>query len=150
MKVALIEADWSQPQLARRLGLLPQYGWEDVLSGRLPLEEVLIESIAERLVILPVREPFGAAELPADAANRLADTWNSLRNHFDIILVDPGPLCNSPIFDKQFAGVSDGCIDAALMVKNLRRYDGSEFDALGQSLNDAGAKVIGVVENFTG
>jgi Mrp family chromosome partitioning ATPase len=149
IKAALVEADWSQPQLARRLGLLPQYGWEDVLSGRLPLEEVLIESIAERLVILPVREPFRASELPADVANRLTETWNSLRHHFDIVLVDPGPLCNSPILDRQLVGAMAGRIDAALMVKNLRRQDNGEFDAVGQALNNAGAKVIGVVENFT-
>jgi Mrp family chromosome partitioning ATPase len=150
MKVALVEGDWSQPQLARRLGLLPQYGWEDVLSGRFPLEEVLIESIAERLVILPVREPFGVAELPIDATTRLAETWNSLRHHFDIVLVDPGALCNSPILDRQLAGATAGRIDAALLVKNLRCHDAAEFDAVGQSLGSAGAKVVGIVENFVG
>ncbi|MCC6124967.1 MAG: hypothetical protein IT426_08395 [Pirellulales bacterium] len=148
LKAALVEADWSQPQLARRLGLLPQYGWEDVLSGRFPLEEVLIESIAERLVILPVREPFGASELPADAARQLAETWHSLRHHFDVVLVDPGPLCGAPLLDPRLVGAMAGRIDAALMVKNLRRYDAAEFDAVGKALGDAGAKVIGVVENF--
>jgi Mrp family chromosome partitioning ATPase len=148
LKVALVEADWSQPQLARRLGLLPQYGWEDVLSGRFPLEEVLIESIAERLVILPVREPFGASELPADAARRLTETWNSLRHHFDVVLVDPGPLCGAPLLDSQLVGAMAGGIDAVLMVKNLRRHDDAEFDAIGKALGDAGAKVVGVVENF--
>jgi Mrp family chromosome partitioning ATPase len=154
MKAALIEADWSQPQLARRLGLLPQYGWEDVLLGRLPLEEVLIESIAERLVILPVREPFRASDMPAEAASRLAETWNSLRHHFDIVLVDPGPLANSPILDKQFIGVMAGRIDATLLVKNLRHQDNpqdsGEFDAAVQAMNNAGARVLGVVENFVG
>jgi Mrp family chromosome partitioning ATPase len=148
MKVALVEGDWNQPQLARRLGLLPQYGWEDVLSGRFPLEEVLIESIAERLVILPVREPFGVAELPADAMARLAETWTSLRHHFDIVLVDPGALCNSPMLDRQLAGAMAGRIDAALLVKNLRCHDAAEFDAVGQSLGSVGAKVLGIVENF--
>jgi Mrp family chromosome partitioning ATPase len=150
MKAALVEADWSQPQLARRLGLLPQYGWEDVLFGRMPLEEVLIESIAERLVILPVREPFDVSELPAEATNRLAETWTSLRHHFDIVLVDAGPLCGSPILERQLIDVMAGRIDAALMMKNLRRPDDGEFDAVGQALNDAGAKVIGIVENFVG
>ena len=149
MKVALVEADWTQPQLARRLGLLPQYGWEDVLAGRLPLEEVLIESIAEHLVVLPVREPFGVAELPAEAANRLADTWNSLRRNFDIVLADPGPLANSPILDGQLVGVMGGRIDATVLVKNLHQHNASEFDAATRALNDAGAKVLGVVENFT-
>jgi Mrp family chromosome partitioning ATPase len=150
LKVALVEADWSQPQLARRLGLLPQYGWEDVLSGRFPLEEVLIESIAERLVILPVREPFNVSELPADASVRLDETWNSLRHHFDIVLVDPGPLCGSPVLDRPLVESMAGRIDAALMVKNLRCHDAAEFDAIGQSLGNAGAKVLGVVENFVG
>jgi Mrp family chromosome partitioning ATPase len=150
LKTALVEADWRQPQLARRLGLLPQYGWEDVLSGRLPLEEVLIESIAERLVILPVREPFEVSELPDEAANRLAESWNSLRHHFDIVLVDPGPLCNSTILDQRFVGVMACRIDATLMVKNLRRHDSDEFDAVVKALNDAGPKILGIVENFAG
>lgn len=150
MKVVLVEADWSQPQLARRLGLLPQYGWEDVLLGRLPLEEVLIESIAEKLVILPVREPFSTAELPAEAAGRMVETWNSLRHHFDMLLVDPGPLASSPILDRQYAGAMAGRIDAAIMVKNLRQQDHSEFDAASHALHNAGAKILGIVENFAG
>jgi Mrp family chromosome partitioning ATPase len=150
MKVVLVEADWSQPQLARRLGLLPQYGWEDVLLGRLPLEEVLIESIAERLVILPVREPFSAAELPAEAASRLVESWNSLRHHFDMVLVDSGPLSSSPVLDPQYTNAMASRIDATLLVKNLRQQDQNEFDAVGQALNNAGAKVLGIVENFAG
>ena len=132
------------------MGLLPQYGWEDVLAGRLPLEEVLIESIAEHLVVLPVREPFGVSELPAEATNRLADTWNSLRRNFDIVLVDPGPLKHSPILDRQLVGVMAGRIDATLLVKNLQQQNAAEFDAVTQALYDAGAKVLGVVENFAG
>jgi Mrp family chromosome partitioning ATPase len=150
LKAALVEGDWSQPQLARRLGLLPQYGWEDVLCGRMPLEEVLIESVAERLVILPVREPFGVGELPDDAQDRIVDTWASLRHHFDLILVDPGPLAKSPILDRNLANVMAGCIDAALLMKNLRRQDDGEFEAVAQALGDAGTKVIGVIENFVG
>jgi Mrp family chromosome partitioning ATPase len=148
IKVALVDADWSQPQLARRLGLLPQYGWEDVLSGRLPLEEVLIESLAERLVILPVREPFSASELPADAPNRIAETWESLRHHFDVVLIDPGPISNSPILDPRYSAVMAGRIEAVVMVKNLRHPDDGEFQAAQQALTGASAKVIGIVENF--
>jgi Mrp family chromosome partitioning ATPase len=150
VKAVLVDADWSQPQLARRLGLLPQYGWEDVLAGRLPLEEVLIESVAERLVILPVREPFTASELPADAPNRIAETWESLRRHFDVVLIDSGPLANSPILDQRYVGVLAGRIEAVVMVKNLRRQDDDEFNATQQALNNAAAKVIGVIENFAG
>jgi hypothetical protein len=36
------------------------------------------------------------------------------------------------------------------MVKNLRRQDDDEFNATQQALNNAAAKVIGVIENFAG
>jgi Mrp family chromosome partitioning ATPase len=102
------------------------------------------------LVILPVREPFGTGELPDDAQARIADTWASLRHHFDLILVDPGPLANSPLLDRHLSQVMAGSIDAALLMKNLRRQDDGEFENVAQALGDAGTKVIGVIENFVG
>ena len=60
-KVVLVDANWSNPQLAQSLGLLPQIGWEETLCGGLPLEEVVIESLADGLAVLPVREPSASA-----------------------------------------------------------------------------------------
>ena len=60
-KVVLVDANWSNPQLAQSLGLLPQLGWEETLCGGLPLEEVVIESLADGLAVLPVRGPSAGA-----------------------------------------------------------------------------------------
>jgi Mrp family chromosome partitioning ATPase len=61
LRVVLADADFQDPRLSKRLGLAPQCGWEEALGGRVPLAEVAIESLFDRLVLLPVcRPPTGA------------------------------------------------------------------------------------------
>jgi succinoglycan biosynthesis transport protein ExoP len=43
-RVVLIEADWRRPKLASTLGLDPPHGLSDVLVGRVPLTEALVEA----------------------------------------------------------------------------------------------------------
>ncbi len=88
-KVALVDANWSNPQLAQSLGLLPQIGWEETLCGGLPLEEVVIESLADGLAVLPVREPSASA---FTQGGRIAASLDMLAREFDVVLVDLGPL----------------------------------------------------------
>ena len=111
-KVVLVDANWSNPQLAQSLGLLPQIGWEETLCGGLPLEEVVIESLADGLAVLPVREPSASTIATA----QIAASFDILAREFDVVLVDLGPLAQVEDEDaspKSFArrGRADGCRD---------------------------------------
>ena len=108
-KVVLVDANWSNPQLAQSLGLLPQIGWEETLCGGLPLEEVVIESLADGLAVLPVREP--SASTIAEA--QIAASLDILAREFDVVLVDLGPLDQVEDEDTSVArrGRADGCRD---------------------------------------
>ena len=101
-RVLLADAAFADPQVARQLGMLPQAGWEDVLAGRLPLEEVIIESTADRLAVLPtVPPPSGdrGRNAAGDLAGKeaaLAASLDVLAQHYDFVLVDVGPLEDRP------------------------------------------------------
>lgn len=148
MRVVLVDADFDHPRLARRLGLAPQRGWEEVLSGSLPLAEVVIESLADRLALVPAREPLGAAVplpgRPWDPAGAL----DTLRSHYELVLLDLGRLSKP---NKTGIGLFDSAprwIDAAVLVHNVRSTSQLELTRAQQRLSAAGIAQLGVVENF--
>src|SRR4029453_13929398 len=53
IQVAVIDADFARPQLAARLGLEANHGWQDTAPGRVPLSEAAGRSLADNITILP-------------------------------------------------------------------------------------------------
>jgi protein-tyrosine kinase len=54
--VLLVDFDFKRPTLADRLGLVPEFGADDALTGRAPLEDCLYHPEGfDRLVVLPAR-----------------------------------------------------------------------------------------------
>ena len=148
LRVALVDADFEHPRLAKRLGLAPACGWEEVLCGRLPLAEAAIESLHDRLVLLPVCEspsgPEQASGEPWDAAAAIG----VLRERYDLVLLDLGRLYKR---SKTGIGLFDSAgrwIDAAVLVHNVRSTSQIEFTQAKQRLSAAGIPEILVVENF--
>ena len=114
-KVVLVDANWSNPQLAQSLGLLPQIGWEETLCGGLPLEEVVIESLADGLAVLPVREPSASTI----TQGQIAASFDILAREFDVVLVDLGPLAQLADESNPARGVA-ARMDAVIVVQNVR------------------------------
>ena len=56
-RVILVDAHFEAPGLADNLGLAAQVGLEDTLTGEKPLVEALVESLEDRVVVLPLRQP---------------------------------------------------------------------------------------------
>jgi Mrp family chromosome partitioning ATPase len=138
LKVIMVDADFDAPALARRLGLLPETGWEDVLAGRLPVGEAVIESHADGLAVLPLRGP-----LAADAgALPTARTFATLRKHYDLVLVDLGQL------DPLAQSVARQGIDAVVLVHHVRLTPPEELAGMGGRLAASGIWQAGVAENF--
>ena len=153
-RVLLADAAFDDPQLAGRLGMLPQAGWEDVLAGRLPLEEVIIDSTADRLAVLPAVKPQSGDHGEPRRHCRHDRPGNGLgrqprrccKQHYDFILVDVGPL------EDRSAGLpalgSGNRLDAAVVVHNLRGTSADRLAEVQRGLGAAGVVQIGVIQNF--
>jgi len=142
-KVVLVDANWGNPQLAQSLGLLPQIGWEETLCGGLPLEEVVIESLADGLAVLPVREPSARAI----ARGQIAASFDILAREFDVVLVDLGPL-DHVADDGAFAHDAAARMDAVILVQNVRVTTPSRLAEVRQRLAASNLRYAGTIQNF--
>jgi protein-tyrosine kinase len=70
--VLLVDFDFKHPTLADRLGLTPEFGADDVLTGRAALEDCLYHPQGfDRLVVLPARAALNnSSEILAGPRNR--------------------------------------------------------------------------------
>jgi len=144
-KVAMIDADVDDPQLAYRLGLAPEYGWEVVLEGRLPVAEALIESIEDHLVLLPWHGAVSgpSPELATVAFGALGTAADVLANHFDLVLVDLGARESG-----QRPSPWQRHVEAVVLVHNVRNGRPDQLARARRQWIEAGVRVLGVAENF--
>jgi len=148
VRVALVDADLSDPRLARRLGLLPEVGWEEIVAGRLPLAEVLIESLEDRVVVLPFCEPPGAQHDAILDNRALVDAVKRLRRRYDLVLVDLGALEGETGNGGTPLKAAATWLDAAVLVHNVRSSSQEQRTVAEKSLDAAGITLAGIVENF--
>jgi protein-tyrosine kinase len=92
--VLLVDFDFKHPTLAARLGLTPQFGVDDVLTGGASLEDCLYHPQGfERLVVLPARAPLGnSSEILAGPRNRELVAELRARYPDRIIIFDLPPV----------------------------------------------------------
>jgi len=148
-KVVLVDANWSNPQLAQSLGLLPQIGWEETLCGGLPLEEVVIESLADGLAVLPVRQPSASTITPS----QIAASFDILAREFDVVLVDLGPLAH---FEDEDASSHEGNpshdvaaqMEAVILVQNVRVTTPNRLAEVRGRLAASNLCCAGTIQNF--
>lgn len=148
LKIAVLDADFDNPLLARRLGLLPEAGWEEVLAARLPVEEVIVESVQDRLAVVPLCGPPARHRRSGDGASDPVSSLRALGEHYDLVLIDWGEFGDGT----QSGGVSvrgivDG-IDAMVIVHNVRFTSRKELDRTRRRVEAAGLVEAGIVENF--
>ncbi|NMG33070.1 AAA family ATPase [Azoarcus sp. TTM-91] len=92
--VLLVDADVSRPSVLNRLGLPPQRGLMDVLSGDISdLGDVLLRTNIEKLSLLPAGMPHQRATelLASDAMNRMLEQM-ATRYADRVIVFDSPPL----------------------------------------------------------
>ena len=148
LKVLMVDADADDPQLDRRLGLAPEAGWQDVAAGRVALAEAVIESVEDRLAVLPfgARGADGAA--PKGDAPLAAAALEILRRSYDLVLVDLGPSCAAASGQRLPAQTAAGAIDAVVLVCDVRSTSREKLAGLQDRLAEAGIAQAGLVENF--
>ena len=147
LRTVLVDGTFGDPQLAARLGLLPQDGWEDVLAGRLPLEEVLIDSNEDRLALLPVVKLQSGMDGLFEKQSSMAATLDTLAEHYDAVLVDTGSLADRLAACLPSTG-GGSRLDAAMLVHNPRSTAASHLAEIQRGLSAAGVVQVGVIQNF--
>ena len=136
---ALVDADLGNPQLARTLGVLAEGGWNDAALAHLPLEEVMIASAADQLVLAPLRADQGQQ---ADG-QQLAVTLELLRDSYDLVLIDAGPIVE--LLDWA-AGLP---VDGHYLVCDSRGGGRQQLHTVCKWLKTEGISPQGIVDNFS-
>ncbi len=148
LRTVIVDLDLRQPNLSDLLGLRPELGWDDACAERLPLTDVLVESLDDRLTLMPLRN--GLANPRALAGNRfLADALDRLREHFDLVLLDAGPLHDDAATIELAAALGGYSLDDALVVRDRRCTTPQQIQEVGRRLAVLGVRHWDVAENFT-
>lgn len=158
LNVVIVDADLADPQLAGRLGLAPESGWEEVAAGRASPADVLIESIEDRITLLPLQsQPGPAGRTILDDPSLLGGlALELLRQHYDLVLIDVGALgsiADNVTGNPPQSRAAGNWIDATVIVQDIRStaHDGVARDGVARVRNylDAvGIPLAGVAENF--
>jgi Mrp family chromosome partitioning ATPase len=146
--LVVMDADLESPKLASRLGLLPEAGWEAVADGRLPIEEVMIESVEDHLTLLPLcdaRPLVDAAKGGGSAVVGMNAAMETLRRHYDVVLIDLGTP--GPTRDAVVNWIGDW-MDAVVLVHDVRIGDRTAAAQARRQFAGLGITVAGLVENF--
>jgi Mrp family chromosome partitioning ATPase len=147
-RVAIVDADFHRPQLAARLGMALEAGWEESLSGGLPPGETAVESLADGLTVLPLRRPVSATTL-YDGSARVKTLIEQWQKEFDVVCIDAGPLAESDsALHETWLGETQ--TTAAVVVRDVRHCRLEQTHAIGRKLVQRGVSRWAIVENFCG
>lgn len=146
ISVAIIDADFQRPQLAGQIGLEIAYGWQDAASGKIPLAEAAVKSIADRVTVLPLEA--SAASAPLSLANpSVTSIIRTAADTFDLVIIDLGPTAagEEPLFP---AGESSP-FDAVIVLRDLRYATVAESQTVARRLQANGVEAVGIAENYS-
>ncbi len=149
VKIALVDADLSRPRLAKRLGVQPQLGWNEISNEEANnLNQAVVETTDGNLALLAVRETVEGNDNAAGDWSQWTACIEQLRNHYEMVLVDLGPLENSIPADYAPPWATEGNIDALLLVHNRRVTSKENLNEMQRRLTEADINVAGMIENF--
>lgn len=147
--VLVVDTDWRRPRLHRILGLEATPGFADVLAGTLTAQDVI------QVVKLPHEGPGAEHALSAITSGKLSptsfsalapvalgDTIHYLVGRYGVVLFDSPPTLavSDPL-------VVAGAVDGVILVMHPGLVGESEAKRAKKLLEQAGAKILGVVMN---
>jgi len=148
--LALVDADMTRPRLAKRLGVQPQRGWNQIPNENGPaLDQALIEAVSNNLTLAPLPAPALHADPAACDWTRLPACLEILKNHFELTLGDLGPLEEVSRLDDSLGRMLAGTLDAVLLVQNRALTSDERLAEIERKLTAAGVVLAGLIENFT-
>ena len=142
-RVALLDTNLAHPELGPRLGLDFSHGWQESLNTKSELSEAAVLAIDSGLTLLPLSANH---ELDSLTDPRVSAILRQLGADFDLLIIDAGV---TPDDVAMFEGNGDCPVNAALVVRDLRRTSEAETLATAAKLKSLGIEAIGIAENFT-
>ena len=139
VRIVIVDADLRRPQLAQYMGIEGAIGLTDVLIGRTTLSDALQQWGKGSFAVLPAGSvpPNPSELLGSQAMIRLLE---ALEKRFDAVIIDAPPLL--PVTD---GAVLSKHVRGALLVVAAGRTHRSELAAAISSLDNAGARVAGII-----
>jgi Mrp family chromosome partitioning ATPase len=144
-KVALVDADFSNPSLAAQLKIDVDQGWETVLDDTETLWDVMIESLADRIALLPLSGATNHSESPA--AFRISSILGELAEHYDTVLVDAGPISADSVTN-QWLLEPETAVHNVILSHDVRHTQPHELAAGCVQLAEAKLRQLGIAAMF--
>jgi Mrp family chromosome partitioning ATPase len=143
-KVAIIDGDFTNPCLSHQLGIGPESGWETVLLGNQQLAEITIQSAADRIALVPLVSAVASREA-AQLSYRIAVSLAELADHYDLVLVDAGPMSGEVA--NRFVQPSSG-VQGIILTHDVRRGEASRLVAACLDIAVSNQNLMGIAETF--
>ena len=142
-KVVLVDMDADHADLATTLRVRPPVGWREAIEEQLPIEEAIIHSVNDGVSLVSL-ESGGGAEIGLRDP-QVAEFIQSLRQHYELVLLDCGPLVD----ESKFLEGGDDCpLNAAIVVRDLRTTSVEDCQKTVARLLLHGVEAVGIAENF--
>ena len=145
VRVALIDGNLDHPHLAARMGVRFSHGWNDTLTGDVPLGEAAITSLERGVTLLPL----GNSEIPG-ARNlsdpRISQLIRDVAAGVDLVVLDTGVVADT--VDRCFEPGANCPVDAAIVVRDMRHTPASQTLAVATRLKENGVNAVGIAENY--
>jgi hypothetical protein len=108
----------------------------------------VVEAANDRLAVLPLRETAAGAAEVAEDETRLVESICTLATHYDLVLLDPGPL-----EELGAAGASLACgigsrLEGIVLVHHSGITPAEDLDEVSGRLAGSQIVQVGVIENF--
>jgi Mrp family chromosome partitioning ATPase len=145
-RVCVVDANLQRPALAESLQLAPDRDLADLLNGKATLAEILVESLNDRMTLLPLVAPL-APEVVERSKLRLTLTVGELRERFDLVLIDAGAVAAGGRRSSILQAGSG--IDAGILVRS-QQADGDEWEQAQKAVEQWSMPCLGVIENECG
>lgn len=149
VRLVLVDADLSRPRIAKRLGVQPQIGWNETCEAEgTPLSHAVVEATSNGLAIATVNDPLSPTGHTTGDWGLLASCLDTLKENYEMVLVDLGPLENIESPGDALGRVVNGKIDGLLLVHNGRVTSTERLGDVQQALTTSGIPLAGMIENF--
>jgi protein-tyrosine kinase len=138
-KVLLMDMDLRKPSVARGLGMASDSGLSEFLSGSLPKEKIVRNSVVPGLSVIVGGKTISS---PTDmlAGEKFRSLLRELREQFDLVILDTPPILPVP----DAVTISEQ-VDAFIL---LFRFSHTPHKLFGQAIEELGErKILGVVLN---
>jgi Mrp family chromosome partitioning ATPase len=145
VKVALLDANTDQPQLAARLGVKFSHGWQGAIAGETPLSETAIISLDNAMTLLPL-SASSRDELTSLDDPKVTELVQTIATGVDLVVIDLGHMGSNSTC--RFERGANCPIDAAIVVRDVRRTSEQQTLAVAGRLKECGIDAVGIAENY--